>query len=1420
MRTQNRRTLRLISVAQIALCIAWALSFALTRTHASDTPTPTSVTIPGSLESEVTNNSCGDWDPACPAARLTFDADDQVWQGTFTVPAGGWEYKAALNDSWGENYGANAQRDGSNIGLALGASTPVKFYYDHKTHWITDNHNALIVTAPGNYQQAIGCANNWDPSCLRSWLEDPDGDGVYTMTLRSIPAGSYECKAAVNESWDVNYGEGGVQNGANIPFTVPTDCAEVLFSFSASTHVLSIGPAVAPQPISVTIPGSLESEVTNNSCGDWDPACPAAHLTFDADDQVWQGTFTVPAGGWEYKAALNDSWGENYGANAQRDGSNIGLALGASTPVKFYYDHKTHWITDNHNALIVTAPGNYQQAIGCANNWDPSCLRSWLEDPDGDGVYTMTLRSIPAGSYECKAAINESWDINYGEGGVQNGANIPFTVPQSCADVFFSFNSSSHILTVSVSGAPKGDLSKAKAHWVSRDTIAWNPAGFQANGSFALHYAPNGGLALGVEGVSGGVDIPLTYDPAGLSDQIKALFPHLADLKAFKVPSARLVEVPAALKGQLAVTARDGGNAPTDATSLQIPGVLDELYTYGGRLGVSFSSGAPNLAVWAPTAHSVKLHLFDDSNPATTSTVYPMSPDPSTGVWSVTGGSGWNGKYYLYEVEVYVPSTRSVQRNLVTDPYSVSLSKNSQRSQIIDLADVLFKPAGWDALVKPSLEAPEDIVLYELHVRDFSANDPSVAAPIRGTFKAFTQPGSNGMLHLAALAQAGLTHVHVLPSFDIASVNEDKSTWRTPAGDLASSPPDSDQQQAAIGAVRDTDAFNWGYDPLHYIVPDGGYATDPDGPTRVLEFREMVKGLNDAGLRLVMDVVFNHTSSAGQNAGSTLDKIVPGYYYRLGADGSVLNGSCCPDTASEHNMMEKLLVDSCVTWAKYYKVDGFRFDLMSFHMKRNMLRLRSALDALRLAQDGVDGSKIYLYGEGWNFGEVGNNARGVNATQFNMAGTGIGTFNDRIRDGVRGGGPFSGIQEQGFLTGLAYDPNATSQGSAQDQDARLLQLSDWLRLSLAGNLATFGFVDRHGNMIAGSQLDYNGQPAGYTADPQENINYIDAHDNETLFDTIQIKAAASNSMADRVRMQNLGLSIVALGQGIPFIHAGADMLRSKSLDRNSYNSGDWFNKLDFSYQADNWGVGLPPAGDNASNWPIMRPLLANPALRPAPSNIRDAVVSFREALAIRKSSKLFRLRTASDVNARVRFYNTGLNQLRGLIVMGLWDNDGGVDRANKVVVALFNANDVAQTFQESDFQGHLLSLHPVQASSQDPVVRTSAFNAGTGAFVVPARTAAVFVEVRPAPERIQLLKGDVTALANSGALNKGQANSLTSKLDSSLAQLRRGNTAGALTRLRSFVNQVKSLVGDGVLTPSQARPLITEGKAIFAQLCL
>ena len=200
----------------------------------------------------------------------------------------------------------------------------------------------------------------------------------------------------------------------------------------------------------------------------------------------------------------------------------------------------------------------------------------------------------------------------------------------------------------------------------------------------------------------------------------------------------------------------------------------------------------------------------------------------------------------------------------------------------------------------------------------------------------------------------------------------------------------------------------------------------------------MVQSLNDTGLRVVMDVVYNHTNASGQAENSVLDRIVPGYYHRLDESGGVTTSTCCANTATEHEMMGRLMVDSVVTWAKQYKVDGFRFDLMGHHTKQNMLDVRAALDALTLADDGVDGSSIYLYGEGWNFGEVADGARFEQATQLNMGGTGIGTFSDRLRDAVRGGGPFdegdSLITNQGYINGLWYDSNGgLTQPAALDE---------------------------------------------------------------------------------------------------------------------------------------------------------------------------------------------------------------------------------------------------------------------------------------------------------------------------------------------------------------------------------------------------
>ncbi|MEK7324179.1 MAG: alpha-1,6-glucosidase domain-containing protein, partial [Chloroflexota bacterium] len=434
------------------------------------------------------------------------------------------------------------------------------------------------------------------------------------------------------------------------------------------------------------------------------------------------------------------------------------------------------------------------------------------------------------------------------------------------------------------------------------------------------------------------------------------------------------------------------------------------------------------------------------------------------------------------------------------------------------------------------------------------------------------------------------------------------------------------------------------------------------------------------------------------------------YYHRLNADGNVEKSTCCENTATEHEMMRKLMIDSVLTWATAYKVDGFRFDLMGHHLLADMQAVRAALDGLTLEKDGVDGKAIYIYGEGWDFGEVANNARGKNASQLNIAGTGIGVFNDRLRDGVRGGSPFTDPREQGFATGLVLANNANEGRSVGDQQTRFLDYTDWIRLGLAGNLANYEIVRADGNTVPGRLIGYNKAPAGYTADPQENIVYVSAHDNETLFDAVQWKAPAGASLADRIRMNNLALSTAMFSQGVPFFHAGDDVLRSKSLDRNSYDSGDWFNKLDWTYQSNNWGVGVPIEGTD--KWELMRPLLADPALKPAPSDITGAAAYFRELLQIRKSSPLFRLQTAEQIGRSLTFLNTGPEQTPGLIVMRLTDVDG-LDENYEDIVVLFNARPEAVTFADASLAGLGFALHPIQQNSVDAVVRESKFDSAT-----------------------------------------------------------------------------------------------------------
>jgi len=328
---------------------------------------------------------------------------------------------------------------------------------------------------------------------------------------------------------------------------------------------------------------------------------------------------------------------------------------------------------------------------------------------------------------------------------------------------------------------------------------------------------------------------------------------------------------------------------------------------------------------------------------------------------------------------------------------------------------------------------------------------------------------------------------------------------------------------------------------------------------------------------------------------------------------------------------------------------------------------------------------------------------------------------------VRGGNPFGGWQEQGFANGLLSFPNEVETLTPDEQRARLLLFTDRIRVGLAGNLRDYSFESATGETVTGADVDYNGSPTGYTLDPQEHIVYVSAHDNETIFDAIQLKAPLTATPMERARMQNLALDVVMFSQGVPFFHAGDEILRSKSLDRNSYDSGDWFNSIDWTLQSNNWGIGLPPAFNNEDNWDIHRPLLDNPNLAVSTDEIQFAAEHFRQMLAVRRSSPLFRLRTGAQVMEQVSFSNTGAEQIAGLIVMDIVDSAENVDPNYERVVVLFNATNETISFTRADLAGMALELHPLLAVSQDSIVLESLFDSESGVFSVPALTTAVFV---------------------------------------------------------------------------------------------
>ena len=808
----------------------------------------------------------------------------------------------------------------------------------------------------------------------------------------------------------------------------------------------------------------------------------------------------------------------------------------------------------------------------------------------------------------------------------------------------------------------------ASARWISKDTIAWiinDPDKYE----YSLHWDQKGKLAIrnGKIFKDNKIDHGMEVYHSGefykgddlFNKKFAYLYEHIHNNgKKFVQLKIRTIDdntIRQILKSQYVIVKwKDKTVAGT--SYLQPAGVIDNLFAYSGNdLGLSFSDdNRPCFKLWAPTATVVKLHILtprhDSPKIIKHTACYEMLEKDN--VWQYEGDSSWINKYYIYEVESFRrkdANNRDCEmfvRNFVTDPYSVNLSfvadphsdplpQNINYSQIINMDDEKLKPPGWDASQPPENYVFADTVIYELHVRDYSIFDNSVDPAFRGTFKAFTCENANGFGHLKQLADAGLTHVHFLPVNDVNSISEDRNSWidifmtardikdkiktdpalYAPIGKvlekydideeltlftyMSGLAPDSPVQQEIMESIKNVDNYNWGYDPLHYMALDGAYATNPNGSAKIFEFREMIQTLHEKlNLRVVVDVVFNHTSE------KILNKIVPDYFYRLNYDGDVCNDSCCNDTASENFMMEKLIVDTVKNWCIWYKIDGFRFDLMNLLTKTTMRNIRGTLNTLTKTAHGTDGTKVFLYGEGWDFGSLkwllpDECCHNKGASDLNI---GLATFNDGFRDFIKG---------RGNNKSELFNPGDSFITDKSGNRNEIMTLTKGL---------TWDLIE-----------EYNS--------PQESVNYLSAHDNHTLWDQILAKAGWQENKEDiekLVRIQQLGISFILLSQGIPFLDAGIEILRSKSGDRDSYNSGIWFNKLDYSCSDNNWAKGLPMKEKNIEyfyEW--SKRLYTIPG--PDYGLIKSTFEHTKEMLKIRKGSAFFRLICKNDIQEKIFF---------------------------------------------------------------------------------------------------------------------------------------------------------------------------------------
>ncbi len=501
---------------------------------------------------------------------------------------------------------------------------------------------------------------------------------------------------------------------------------------------------------------------------------------------------------------------------------------------------------------------------------------------------------------------------------------------------------------------------------------------------------------------------------------------------------------------------------------------------------LTYSPGESRFAIETlPAAKAVKLRIYAEGTGGKPLKTVNLKSSPTTGgnlLWEGAIKGDLKGKFYTFDVK-YGKSFRGETPGV----FATAVGVNGRRGAIIDMRDT--DPTDWGTDVRPDI-APKDLILYELHHRDFSI-DASSGLKYPGKFLALSEP--RAIAHLKAL---GINAVHMLPSFDYASVDETR--------------------------LQDN-KYNWGYDPLNYNVPEGGYSTDPYDPiARVREFKQMVRALHAAGIKVVLDVVYNHTYSVD---GSPFQLTMPDEYYRLNADGSYSNGSGCGnETASDHEVMRRFMVESVKYWANEYHIDGFRFDLMGIHDIETMNAIRTELSAID--------PQIYIYGEGWAAGTCAYPADRLAMKSAINRMPGIAAFSDDIRDALRG--PFSDDSKPAFLAGI--------KGHEQS-----------IMFGIAGGV-------RHPqvNINAVNYSDHF-----WCNEPTQFISYVSCHDDMCLVD--RLKASIPGLTTDElIRLNLLAQTAVFTSQGVPFMLSGEEMLRDKKGVHNSFESPDSINHLDWT----------------------------------------------------------------------------------------------------------------------------------------------------------------------------------------------------------------------------------------------------------------